>query len=340
MRVGIIAPPWAPVPPPLYGGIEQAIDGLARGIQDAGHDVVLFTTGDSTTPVDRRWVLDMAEGFRIGFTVPEIRHVAAAYEALTDVDVIHDHTVLGPIYAEGRTDRPVVTTIHGPFNDEMTDIYSRFADRVPIIAISHAQRKVVPDLPVARVIHHGIDASRFPVGDGAGGYCLFLGRMSPDKGAHRAALAARKAGVPLVMAGKCREPWEHEFFDREIAPFLADDIRYVGEIPHEEKLRLLAGATCTLFPIRWNEPFGLVMVESLACATPVLAFPEGAAPEVIEHGVTGFLCDDESDMAEAIAAVGDLDRGSCRAAVEGYFSMRRCVGEHLDLLEEVVSRRA
>lgn len=338
MRIGIIAPPWAPVPPPLYGGIEQAIDGLARGLKHAGHKVVLFTTGDSTSPVERRWLLEASEGYRMGYTVPELRHIMAAYEQLDDVDVIHDHSVLGPVYVERFGDRKVVTTIHGPFNDELTDIYRRIADRVPIIAISNAQRDVVPDLPIARVIHHGIDASAFPLGDGGGGYCLFLGRMNPDKGAQRAALAARKAGVPLVMAGKCREPWEHQFFDHEIAPFLDDEIRYVGEVPHDEKVRLLANASCTLFPIRWNEPFGLVMVESLACGTPVLAFREGAAPEVIEHGRTGFICDDETDMAEYIVAARDLDRASCRAAVEGYFSMERCVLEHLELFDQVLRR--
>lgn len=338
MRVGIIAPPWAPVPPPLYGGIEQAIDGLARGFQKAGHDVVLFTTADSTSPVERRWLLEASEGYRMGYTVPELRHVMAAYEQLDDVDVIHDHSVLGPVYAERLPGRKVVTTIHGPFNEELTDIYRRIAHRVPIITISNAQREVVPDLPIAKVIHHGIDASAFPVGEGKGGYCLFLGRMNPDKGAQRAALAARKAGVPLVMAGKCREPWEHQFFDHEIAPHLSDEIRYVGEVPHEEKVRLLANASCTLFPIRWNEPFGLVMVESLACGTPVLAFREGAAPEVIVHGKTGFLCEDESDMAECIPRAGDLDRADCRAAVEGYFSMDRCVGEHLELFEDLLSR--
>jgi glycosyltransferase involved in cell wall biosynthesis len=198
----------------------------------------------------------------------------------------------------------------------------------------------VPHLPIARVIHHGIEASRFPFGDGSGDYGLFLGRMNPDKGAHRAAEAARKAGVPLVMAGKCREPWEHQFFDKEIAPYLSDEIRYVGEVPHEQKVKLLAEARCTLFPIRWNEPFGLVILESMACGTPVLAFDEGATPEIIEHGKTGFICHDETDMAEAIAGAGSLDRADCRAATEGYFSMRRCVDEHLELFEQLAGAAA
>ena len=335
MRIGIVAPPWAPVPPPLYGGIEQAIDGLARGFQAAGHEVLMFTTGDSTCPVPMKWLLKVSEGWRMGYTVPELRHIMAAYEELTDFDVIHDHTVLGPVYAERLPELPVVTTIHGPFNEELTDIYTRISGRVPIVAISHAQRAVVPDLEIARVIHHGVDPAAFPVGNGDGGYCLFLGRMNADKGAQRAVDAARKAGMRLVMAGKCREPWEHQFFDHEIKPHLSEDITYAGEVPHEEKVELLANARCLLFPIRWNEPFGLVMLESMACGTPVLAFREGAAPEVVEDGVTGFLCDDENDMSENIGRLGDLNRADCRAAVEGYFSLDRCVAEHLELFEEL-----
>ncbi|MDQ3978239.1 MAG: glycosyltransferase family 4 protein [Actinomycetota bacterium] len=335
MRIGIVSPPWAPVPPRLYGGIEQAIDGLARGFQAAGHEVLMFTTGDSTSQVPKKWLLAISEGWRMGYTVPELRHVMAAYDELTDYDVIHDHSVLGPVYAERFPGLPVVTTVHGPFNEELTDIYRRVAARVPIIAISNAQRRVVPDLKIARVIHHGVDPAAFPFGNGDGGYCLFLGRMNADKGAQRAVDAARKAGIPLVMAGKCREPWEHQFFDHEIKPHLSEDITYAGEVPHEEKVELLANARCLLFPIRWNEPFGLVMLESMACGTPVLAFREGAAPEVVEDGVTGFLCDDENHMADNIGRVDSLDRADCRKAVETYFSLDRCVAEHLELFEDL-----
>lgn len=339
MRIAIIATPWAPVPPALYGGIEQAVDGQARGLARAGHDVLLFTTGDSTCPVPRGWVLEESEGERMGFTVPELRHVMGAYEAVQDYDIIHDHTVLGPIYADRYPDIPVVTTIHGPFNTELLDVYRRLTERVSLIAISNAQRKPAPDIPVARVIHHGVDAAEFPYGDGDGDYVLFLGRMSPDKGAHRAIEAAQKAGVRLLLAGKSREPWERAYFDQEIAPHLGDDIQYVGEVAHEEKLRLLAGARATLFPIRWNEPFGLVMIESLACGTPVLAFSEGAAVEVVEDGRTGHLCRDETEMAEAIHTVEAIARADCRAAVEGYFSRERMIREHVELFEDLLAAR-
>jgi glycosyltransferase involved in cell wall biosynthesis len=336
MRIAVIAPPWTPVPPPLYGGIELVVDRLATGFQAAGHDVLLYTTGDSTCPVPKAWVLPEAEGVRMGMAVPELRHVMHAYEAVQGYDIVHDHTVMGPAYAERYPDLRVVTTIHGPFNGELTDLYARTAQRVPLIAISHAQRKPAPQVPIARVIHHGLDAADFPFGSGDGGYCLFLGRMSPDKGAHRAIAVARKAQVPLIMAAKMREPWEFEYFEQQVQPHLGDDAQYLGEVPHEHKLELLAGARALLFPIRWNEPFGMVMIEALACGTPVLAFPEGAAPEVVDDGRTGYLCHDEQDMVEALGHLDRIDRATCRAAVEGYFSTERMVAEHLALFGELL----
>src|SRR5437763_15412260 len=336
MRIGLLAPPWAPVPPALYGGIELVVDRLAQGFAAAGHDVTLFTTGDSTCPVPKKWVLEEAEGTRMGFSVPEARHVLGAYDALADVDIVHDHSVLGPLLVDSHPDLPVVTTIHGELNGELRDIYSRMAEKVAVVAVSHAQRKPAPELPIARVIHHGIDVADFPVGDGAGGYYLFLGRLSPDKGGARAVEVARKAGVPLFLAGKMREPWERDYFEAKVAPHLSDEIQYLGEVPHERKLELLAGARALLFPIRWNEPFGLVMIEALACGPPVLAFPERAAPEVVDDGRTGFLCHDETDIAQAIGRVDTLDRRTCRAAVEGYFSTTRIVREHIDLFEDLL----
>lgn len=341
MRIGVVAPPWAPIPPMLYGGIEVIVDQLATGFQDTGHDVLLFTTGDATCAVPRRHHLDRAEGRRIGYTAPELRHVLAAYDVLREwgADVVHDHTLAGPIQAAALAATrdplpfPVVTTMHNQFDVELTDLYRRVAGEVAIVAISHAQRRPVPDLPIARVIHHGVRAADFPIGDGQGGYCLFLGRMSPDKGPHRAMEAAYKAGMPLLMCAKMRDPWEFDYFDEYVRPYLNEDIQYLGEVPHERKLELLAGAAALLFPIRWNEPFGMVMIEALACGTPVLAFPEGAVPEVIEDGRTGFLCREVADLSEAIGRIPELDRSACRAAVEGYFSSERMVREHLELFE-------
>lgn len=339
MRIAVVAPPWAPIPPPLYGGIELVVDQLATGLLAAGHDVTLFATGDSTCHVPLDWVLPEAEGMRIGMAVPEMHHVLHSYRSITDFDVVHDHTVLGPFYAERFPDLRITTTIHGPFNDELSYLYGAIASRVPIVCISNAQRRAAPDLPVARVIHHGLDASGFTVGNGEGDdygeYLLFLGRMSPDKGAHRAIEVARKAGVRLLLAAKMREPWERRYFEEYVEPFLGDSAVYLGEVPHERKLELLRGAKALLFPIRWNEPFGMVMLEAFASGTPVIVFPEGAAPEVIEDGVTGFLCSDEAAMADAVGRLDGIDRSACRSAVEGYFSTERMVAEHVELYKQL-----
>jgi len=339
MRIGVIAPPWTPVPPPLYGGTELIVDLLCRGFQAAGHDVVLFTTGDSTCPVPRRWVLDQADGFRIGSAASEARHVLAAYAELADVDLVHDHTIIGPMYAEAFPHLPVVSTAHGPFNADLRDFYAYVARRHSLVCISHHQRSTAAEIPVAAVIHHGIDAAMFPVGAGQGGYMLFLGRMARDKGPHRAIEACRKAGVPLRIVAKMREAEERAFFEAEVLPHLSADITYLGEVDQDEKVRLLADAAALINPIRWPEPFGLVMTEALACGTPVITFAEGAAPEIIDDGRTGFVCADEAEMADAISRLGEIDRHACRAAVEGHFSAQRMVDDHLTLFDAILGRR-
>ncbi|HKN40687.1 MAG TPA: glycosyltransferase [Acidimicrobiia bacterium] len=203
MRIGVLAPPWVSVPPPRYGGVETVVDSLAVGYQAAGHDVRLFTVGDSTCPVPKLHLYDQeAEGDPAGATVIELVHALAGYEALSDCDLVHDHTIAGPLIAPG----PVVTTAHCPLDGEGARLYGRMSRSAIIVAASEAQ--LVPGVPVARVIHHGIDAAGFPVGAGDGGYLLFLGKMTPEKGAHRVLEAAYKAGQRLILAGKDREPAE------------------------------------------------------------------------------------------------------------------------------------
>jgi hypothetical protein len=172
MHIGLLAPPWVPIPPPAYGGIELMLDRLARGLVAAGHDVTLFTTADSTCPVPRRWLLEGADTLRMGMAVPELRQVIAGYEALTDCDVVHDHTVAGPFHAARHPHLAVVTTNHSPFNEEMNDLYRAVSDRVPVIAISHAQASEAQGVQIAGVVHHGLDVEAFPLGDGEGGYFL------------------------------------------------------------------------------------------------------------------------------------------------------------------------
>ena len=279
MKIALIAPPWVPVPPPAYGGTESVVDRLARGFADADHEVLLFASGDSTCPVPRSSLSERSDALTIGATVPELRHVLRAYEAALDADVIHDHTILGPVVAAGRPQPAVVvTTSHFPFDKRFRDIYRAIGASVPIIAISHDQASSARDIDIAGVIHHGIDLDAFPVGHGDGGYFLYLGRMAPYKGALQAAIVARTAGVPLLIAAKMRDDLERRFFAEQVAPVLGGGVEYVGEVSSRERLELLQGARALLNPIGWPEPFGLVMIEALSCGTPVLAFAEGAAP--------------------------------------------------------------
>lgn len=338
MRIGLIAPPWVPVPPTGYGGTEVVIDNLARGLTDLGHDVVLFTIGSSTCPVRRLSSLDAPPEI-MGTSVEEAAHVLAAYDALHDVDVVHDHTILGPLLAagSGKSAAPVVTTHHGTFSADCRRIFSATAEHASIIAISHSQAATAGGVPIAAVIHHGIDLAAQPVGPGDGGYAMFLGRMSPDKGVHRAVRVAHAAGLPIVVAAKMREPAEERYFEQRVLPLLQPDDTVVIEPPPALRNELLGAAVAVLDPICWSEPFGLVLVEGLAAGTPVIAFPNGAAPEIVDHGVTGYLCTDEQEMVTALAGVDRIDRAACRAAVEDRFSMHRMALDHIAVYRSVLA---
>ena len=338
MKVGLLAPPWAAVPPPGYGGTESVVCQLARGLTAAGHEVVLYATGDSTAPVPILYSMATADWDRVGHGEVELPHVMHGYEALAGCDIIHDHTLLGPAWALASGYDRVVTTCHGPFSGEFRAIYRRYGKRLPVVAISHDQAAHAPEIAVDRVIHHGLDPDEYPVGGGDGGYLLFLGRMTPDKGVREAVLAARAAGAPLVIAAKNREPAEKVYFAEQVKPLLTEGIDFVGEVTGYAKLSLLGAAKALLNPIRWAEPFGLVMIEAMACGTPVIAFPNGAAPEIVETGSTGFLCADPAEMVAAIHRVDQLDRDACRAAIIRRFSTTRVVADHLDLYQEMVAR--
>lgn len=336
MRVGIVAPPWLAVPPVAYGGTETVLDTLARGLQRAGHEVCLFTTGDSTCPVPRAWEFERALGVGVPGAAAEIRHVVAAYETLAGFDVIHDHSLVGLIYAQMVDGPPVVTTNHGPFASDLGPLYRAVCDRVGVIAISHAQAAQAEGVRLAGVIHHGVEVERFPFGRGRGGYALFLGRMTAEKGVHVAARVARAAGVPLVIAAKMSEPAEKAYFHRQVKPLLGGDIEYVGEVGGAEKLRLLADAVCLLNPIDWAEPFGMVMVEAGACGTPVVATARGAAAEIVVDEVSGFLCAGEASLVQALGRVAELERDMCRQVVSELFSAERMVNRHLSVYRSAV----
>lgn len=330
-----MAPPWLPVPPVAYGGTESVVDVLARGFAAAGHDVVLYATGDSTCPVPTSWVYPRACTERIGNGVVGLRHVIHAYAALADRDVVHDHTQLGPLYAgHGRGPR-LVSTCHGPLDGELADVYRAIAAVAPVVGISRAQVGHAP-FPVARVIHHGIDPSAFAAGGGKGDYLVFVGRMTPDKGVATAIRIARAAGRELRIAAKMREPDELAYFQAEITPLLGEDVVYLGEPARRELQDVVGGAAALLNPIQWAEPFGLVMVEALGCGTPVLATAVGSAPEIVTDGVTGFLRRDADDLVGCVDRLGEIDRAACRRAVEDRFSADRMVRDYLAFFQQLL----
>ncbi|MET3923448.1 glycosyltransferase family 4 protein [Arthrobacter sp. UYEF20] len=339
MRIGLIAPPWIQVPPPAYGGIESVIDVLARGLAAAGHEVLLAAAAGSTCPVEQVPGAPAGDLSRMGMCADELAHSVFAYEAMAAVDLVHDHTLAGPLYRHRPEKTPLVTTAHGPLTGGARPIYRAMTAEASLIAISHHQARSAPDLRISRVIHHGIDTATVPLGRGDGGYACFLGRMHPDKGMLQAIGAARLARMPLRIGAKMQSRDEHEYFRAVIVPLLGSDVEYLGELNTAEKYTLLGGAVALLNPIQWPEPFGMVMIESLAAGTPVIATPRGSAPEIVDDGATGFLRGGIRHLAAALRQAETLDRRRCRRVAETRFSARRMVSDHIRLYQEALAGR-
>ena len=341
LRIGLISPVWFPVPPTGYGGIEWIVWLLADGLVDAGHDVTLFASGDSHTKATLAWVYETAPSELIGTSITEIRHCLACYERASEFDVINDHSGLPAAVIGGVVSTPVLHTVHGPLDSIGGIVYEQIARVVPqvgLISVSLNQRRPKPDLPWAANCPNALDFSLYPCNPHRGDYLLFVGRMSPDKGCHRAIDVAVTAGLPLKIAGKKREPPELEYFEEYVRPHLSDRIEYLGEVTHGEKVELLQDARATLFPIEWEEPFGLVMIESMACGTPVIATRYGAVQEVIEHGLSGLIVDDYREMVAAIAEADALDPRECRRYAEERFSPERMVRDYLTAYRAAIER--
>ena len=331
MRIGIIAPPWFPVPPTGYGGIEWVVSLLADGLVASGHEVTLFASGDSQTKARLVSVYPQAASAHIGYTAYDLHHALACLERAGEFDVVNDHS--GPLAAAlgGAVATPVLHTVHGPLDRRMGDVYvqvARVAPQVGLISLSMNQRRPQPDLNWVANCPNALDLSAYPVHPHRGDYLLFIGRLSPDKGAHRAIEVAQAVGLPLKLAGKMQDRLEEEYFEAAIEPALGAEIEYLGEVTHAEKVDLLQNARVTLFPIKWQEPFGLVMIESMACGTPVLATRWGAVPEVIAHGRTGIIVDEHTEMPAALAEADRLDPLECRRYVEERFSAARMVADY------------
>lgn len=334
LEIALVSTCALSTPPRAYGGTELVVAELSEALLSLGHRPTVFATGDSTC----------ASPIRAAFDHPiwppddlaELRHVGFAWREIARgaFDVVHvNHAVALPF--QRLVETPTVATIHHDRVDRLARHYASYPE-IAYVAISERQRELAPEVPIRHVVRHGLSLSRYPEGRGKGGYCAFLGRFAPEKAPHVAIDAAKSAGVPIRLGG---EPHHVAtgYFEREVAPRLGPGVECLGEVGGTKKIDLLRGASCLLFPIEWEEPFGLVMIEAMLVGTPVIAFPRGSVPEVVEEGVTGHVVRTVDEMAARLRAIATLDRSRCRARARERFSSLRMAREYVELYRQLVT---
>jgi glycosyltransferase involved in cell wall biosynthesis len=339
LRVALVAPPFFEIPPDGYGGIEAVLAQLADGLVDRGHDVTLIGAGRPGTRATFIPTFDEPQAARLGRPEPELVHTARVSGLLAELrpDVVHDHTAAGPAMARDRQ-LPTVITSHGPATGDWGEYLAAAHEDMCLVAISQSQMDLSPDLPWVGVVHNSLDTSDIPFREDKEDYLVWLGRLSPDKGAHLAIEVARKAGRRILLAGKCSEPDEQAHFDADIRPELGPDVEFVGEMGDRDKYDLLGRAAAFVFPLQWEEPFGMVLLEAMACGTPVLTLARGAIPEVVEDGVTGFVRQEAGDLVGALDRLDEISPAACRAHVEKRFSAARMVEGYEQVYRECIAR--
>lgn len=323
LRIAMVAPPWFSIPPGGYGGTETVIANLVEGLVARGDHVSLIASGKRGTSAQAfAQVFETPPSELIGDSLPEL--IAAVdvehHLANLDVDVIHDHSLAGPLSARHRA-APTVVTVHGPSDGLSGTYFSRLGTDISAVAISMAQRRRNPAINWLATVHNAVDVNSFTADRPKEDFVLWLGRFSPDKAPELAIKAARSRGRRIVLAGKCAEPAEKEFFAREVKPLLGPDVEFVGEADASLKRDLLSRASALVFPIQWEEPFGMVMVEALASGTPVVAFNRGSVPEVVRHGTTGTIATTWDEFCAGIDAAFGLDPAACREDAVARFDL-------------------
>lgn len=329
LNIVLVAPPYFDIPPGGYGGVEAIVAELADMLVARGHRVTLLGTGKPGTDAEFVPVWEHTQAERLGDPFPEVvnalkvRRLVEKLARSRHIDIIHDHTFAGPLNAPAyeALGIPTAVTVHGPVDNDMWEYYGALDEHTRLIAISDRQRALAPDFNWIGRVHNALRPSEWPFRTEKKDYALFLGRYASYKGPHLALQAAHEADVPLILAGKCNEVPEKAFFAAEIEPLLTERDHVFGEADAVAKRELFASARCLLFPIQWEEPFGIVMIEAMACGTPVVALRGGAVDEVIDDGVTGIICDDPSELPAAIAKASELDPHDCRHRVEDRFGV-------------------
>jgi glycosyltransferase involved in cell wall biosynthesis len=341
MRIAQVAPLYESVPPQGYGGTERVVSYLTEELVRRGHDVTLFASGDSITGAEL--VPCCARSLRLDPACkdPLVYHyvmLERMTQRASDFDVIHFHIDYLHFPISRRIGVPHVTTLHGRLDlPDLQPMYDEFRD-TPLVSISDAQRAPLPQANFLRTVHHGLPLDLHEPRTKVGDYFAFLGRISPEKGVDRAIAIARALGVPLKIAAKV-DAADQAYYEREVVPVLDDPlIEFGGEIGEDAKGDFLGGARALLFPIDWPEPFGLVMIESMACGTPVVAFRGGSVGEIVEDGVSGFVVDGLEAAVEAAGRTHELDRSACRLAFERRFSVQKMADAYLEIYAELAER--
>ncbi len=337
MRIALISPIAWRTPPKQYGPWEQVVALLADGLTARGHYVTLFATGDSCTTACLRAVCPgpYEEDKSLDPKVWECMHIAEAFEHADDFDIIHNHFDFLPLSYSGLVSTPVVTTIHGFSSPAIMPAYERYNGKTAYVSISNADRS--ERLDYTATVYHGIDLEQFTFQPETGNYLLFFGRMHPDKGAAEAVAIARAAGMPLVLAGPVQDK---SYFASQVEPHVdGRAVRYMGTVGPEERNRLLGGAYALLHPIAFAEPFGLSVVEAMACGAPVVAFANGSMPELIRDGETGFIVDSVDEAVSALGRVPEISRARCRREVETRFSAGRMIEDYITVYQQVIDRQ-
>ncbi|PLZ03731.1 glycosyl transferase [Burkholderia sp. WAC0059] len=339
MRIAQIAPLTESVPPRLYGGTERAVSYITEALVDLGHDVTLFASGDSITraKLEAVWprALRLDPGIRDRIA-PHMVLMETVRRQADQFDVLHFHMDYHSFSVFKRQETPFVTTIHGRLDlPEQQPVFETFAT-MPLVSISNAQRHPLPKAKWLTTIHHGLPERLYVPQPVEPRYLAFLGRISPEKRVDRAIGIARRCGLPIRIAAKVDEE-DRDYFEREIQPMLDQaDVEYIGEISDDEKAEFLSGAHALLFPVDWPEPFGLVMIEAMACGTPVIAFNRGAVHEVVEDGVTGFIVEDEIGAVAAVNRLHKITREGVRRRFEERFTSSRMAQQYVEVYQSVI----